>query len=138
MDRTAECHCGQLKVITSGEPERVYVCHCRACQRRTGTAFHIGTFWQKGQVRIEGDFKTYERDTEAGTKIRFHFCPQCGSNVFWDADRRPADYGIAAGCFADPKFPPPTSAVYEEAMHPWVDLPTVTEHHQQGRPPVSS
>jgi len=59
MERIAECHCGTLKVIASGEPERVYLCHCRACQRRTGTAFHFGTSWLKGQVRIEGAAKIY-------------------------------------------------------------------------------
>jgi hypothetical protein len=36
MERVAECHCGQLRVVTSGEPNNVYVCHCKACQRRTG------------------------------------------------------------------------------------------------------
>ena len=134
MERTAECHCGQLKAVASGEPEHVYVCHCKACQRRTGTAFHMGTFWQKDRVRIEGDYKIYERGTDAGTKIRFYFCPNCGSNILWDADRRPAHYGIAAGSFADPDFPPPTFAVWEEAMHPWVELSTVKEHHRQGLP----
>ena len=41
IQRVGECHCGALKVITAGEPERVYLCHCKACQRRTGTAFHL-------------------------------------------------------------------------------------------------
>ena len=138
MERTAECHCGQLRVIASGEPERVYVCHCRACKRRTGTAFHYGTFWQKEQVRIEGEYKTYERGAASGFKIRFHFCPNCGSNVFWEGDRYPANYGIAAGNFADPNFPPPTWAVWEEAMHPWLELPSIAEHFPQGRPVVST
>jgi hypothetical protein len=138
MERTAQCHCGALRVIASGEPERVYVCHCKACQRRTGTAFHFGTAWQKHQVRIEGEHKIYERGADSGFKIRFHFCPNCGSNVFWEGDRNPAAYGIAAGNFADPDFPPPTSAVWEESMHRWLGLPSVREHHQQGRPPVST
>jgi hypothetical protein len=132
MQRIAECHCGQLKAMASGEPERSYLCHCQACQRRTGTAFHWGSFWRTDQVEIAGERKTYERGTAAGTRIRFYFCPNCGSNVFWDADRFPGKYGIAAGSFADPNFPPPTSAVYEESMHPWLELPTVTEHHARG------
>jgi hypothetical protein len=137
MKRTAECHCGAFKVIATGEPEHVYVCHCKACQRRTGTAFHLGTFWQKDQVRMEGAYKIYERDTAVGTKIRFYFCPNCGSNICWDADRRPAHYGIAAGNFADTSFPPPTASVWEEEMQPWVELPTVTDHYQQGLSPNS-
>jgi hypothetical protein len=39
MERVAECHCGQLRAITSGEPNSVYVCHCKACQRCTGLSF---------------------------------------------------------------------------------------------------
>src|SRR6201997_1633376 len=55
MERVAECHCGQLRAITSGEPESVYVCHCKACQRRTGAIIHNGSRWLKSQVRIEGE-----------------------------------------------------------------------------------
>jgi hypothetical protein len=43
IQRVGECHCGALKIIAAGEPERVYLCHCKACQRRTGTAFHFGS-----------------------------------------------------------------------------------------------
>ena len=55
----------------------------------------------------------------SGFKIRFHFCPNCGSatswhwlpertgsNVFWEGDRKHNIYGIAVGSFADPNFPP--------------------------------
>jgi hypothetical protein len=45
--------------------------------------------YPKAQVRIEGDNKIYERDAESGFKIRFHFCPNCGSKVFWEGDRTP-------------------------------------------------
>lgn len=132
-ERRAECHCGQLKVITLGEPERVYACHCTACRRRTGTAFHLGSVWPTAQVRVEGEYKIYERDTAASTKIRFFFCPTCGSSVFWETDRRPGTYGIGVGNFVDPELPPPTAAVWEEEKLSWVELPTVVEHFPRGR-----
>ena len=66
MERTAECHCGQLKVIALGESERVYLCHCRSCQRRTGTAFHFGASYPKDRVRLEGESKVYERGADSG------------------------------------------------------------------------
>jgi hypothetical protein len=47
MERIAECHCGQLRAITSGEPDSVYVCHCKACQRRTGAIIRNGSRWLK-------------------------------------------------------------------------------------------
>ena len=107
MERTAECHCGQLKAIASGEPQTVYVCHCKACQHRTGAVVHNGSSWLKAQVRIEGEHKVYDRMADSGFAIRFHFCPRCGSSVFWEGDRSPTTCGIAVGCFADPDFPAP-------------------------------
>jgi hypothetical protein len=133
MERTAECHCGQLRVIASGEPERVYVCHCISCQRRTGAIIHNGSSWQKSQVRIEGEHKIYARKGDSGSDLRFHFCPNCGTSVFWDGDRNPASCGIAVGCFADPDFPAPTSSGYEEWMHRWLGLPPDTAHFPGAR-----
>jgi hypothetical protein len=78
MERTAECHCGALKVIASGEPERVYLCHCQACQRRTGTAFHFGATYRKDQVRLEGERKIYERDADSGNRIRLQVAEKLG------------------------------------------------------------
>lgn len=134
MERTAQCHCGALKAIVSGDPERVYACHCKACQRRTGTVLHYGTSYLKDRVRIEGEHKIYERDADSGFKIRFHFCPNCGSSVFWEGDRNPGNYGVAAGCFADPQFPAPQYSAWEESMHRWLVLPGVGNHYPQGRP----
>jgi hypothetical protein len=125
----------------------VYVCHCRARQRRTGGVVHSGCAYPKTQVRVEGDNKIYERDANSGFKIRFHFCPNCGSttswhwlperagsNVSWEGDRIPNTYGIKVGSFVDPNFPPPTYSAWEEVMHPWLGVATATEHFPQGRP----
>lgn len=133
MERTARCHCGQLRAVASGEPDSVYVCHCRACQRRTGAVVHNGSRWPKERVRIEGEHKVYERGADSGFNIRFHFCPNCGTSVFWEGDRSPATCGIAIGCFADPDFPAPTQSGWEEAMHQWLGLPPGIAHFPQSR-----
>ena len=137
MERTALCHCGSLRVIVSGDPDRVYVCHCAACQRRTGAIMHSGAAYLKSQVRVEGATKVYARNADSGYEIRFHFCPNCGSNVYWEADRFPDEYGIAEGSFADPKFAPPTFSVYEGSMHHWVRLPSGINRFPKGRPVAS-
>jgi hypothetical protein len=133
VERTAQCHCGQLRAIASGEPDRIYICHCIACQRRTGAVVHSGTRWPRSQVRVEGEHKIYARKGESGFEIRFHFCPNCGSSVFWEGDRSPTTCGIAVGAFADPDFPPPTQSGYEESMHRWLGLPPGIEHFQKAR-----
>ena len=133
MERTALCHCGSLRVIVSGDPDRVYVCHCAACQRRTGAIMHSGAAYLKSQVRVEGASRVYARTADSGYEIRFHFCPNCGTSLFWEGDRSPTTCGIAVGCFADPSFPAPSSSGYEEAMHPWLGLPSGTAHFPQAR-----
>lgn len=106
MERTACCHCGSLRATVSGEPVIVNVRHCNACQRRTGAIMHSGVYFNKSLVRIEGSEKIYTRDVEGTPRtISFHFCPTCGSSVYWHLDLRPDDYGIAVGGFADPDFP---------------------------------
>jgi hypothetical protein len=93
----------------------------------------LGAYFKKSQVRIEGANKVYTRDAQEGRKISFHFCPNCGSSVFWDADLRPGHYGIAVGAFADPDFPQPTYSVWEESKHAWVRLPDGMQHFQKAR-----
>src|SRR5215510_1656140 len=97
LERTAQCHCGTLKVITSGEPVQVYLCHCQSCQRRTGSVVHCGSRWLKSQIRIEGDHKIYTRKGDSGFSPRWHFCPNCGSNVFTESDRAPDLCTITVG-----------------------------------------
>jgi hypothetical protein len=134
--RVAQCHCGQLRATATGEPDRIYLCHCIACQRRTGSPFHHGSRWLKTQVSTEGEVKTFARKADSGFENRFHFCPNCGSTVFWEGDRAPECCGITVGAFADPNFPPPTISIFEESLHGWLDLSSVAEHFELGFPMV--
>jgi len=120
-----------------GEPDRVYLCHCQACQRRTGTAFHFGATFQKEQVRLDGERKIYERDADSGYRIRFHFCPNCGTTLYWEGDRNPAVCGAAVGAFDVSAFSSPSDSIWEESMHSWLGLPQHLDHHQRGRPPAT-
>jgi hypothetical protein len=126
--RDAACHCGRLTVRASGDPTLVSVCHCQACQRRTGSALGAGAFYGEGQLEISGESATWERDAESGARLAFHFCPTCGSNVFWTRSSRPGLIAVAVGAFADPSFPGPSRRVWTEFAHDWIaglaDLPT--------------
>jgi hypothetical protein len=80
------------------------VCHCVPCQRRTGAIMHSGAIFLKSQVRIEGASKVYARNADSGYEVRFHFCPNCGSNTYYEFDRSPDECGVPVGAFADPNF----------------------------------
>lgn len=120
--RTAACACGQLRITCEGAPLTVSICHCLDCQRRTGSAFGIAAFFARGATRAEGRDVTFRRMADSGRGITFHFCPDCGSTVFWEPDVWPDAIAVAVGAFADPFFPKPEKAVWEERAHPWVKV----------------
>jgi hypothetical protein len=88
----------------------------------------------KERVRLDGQRKIFERIADTEYRIRFHFCPNCGSTVYWEGDRNPRVCGVAVGAFEVGAFLPPSSSIFEESMHAWLDLPSGIEHHQQNRP----
>ncbi|WP_332820101.1 GFA family protein [Sphingopyxis sp.] len=124
MERHASCHCGQLVLRCTGEPTKVSLCHCLDCQRRTGSIFSIAAFFPREQVVVTaGVAKVFSRASASGFGVSFHFCPDCGSSLWWEPERLPHLIGVAAGTFADPSFPAPEQAVWSEDQHPWFELP---------------
>lgn len=130
MTHEASCSCGQLCLTCEGDPVRVSMCHCLACQQRTGSTFGVQARFAREQVtRIEGRSSEYVRTGDGGTKATFRFCPECGSTVYWHNEGMPGVIAVPVGAFADPAFPPPTRSVYEVRRHAWVSVPEcVTEH----------
>ena len=121
--RQASCACGQLQVVTDGEPLRISICHCLDCQRRTGAPFSMqARFARENVTRIAGKSTSFTRKGDRGGTVTFRFCPQCGSTVYWELSSVPGVFAIAAGAFADPRFPVPRISVYERRRHHWVDL----------------
>jgi hypothetical protein len=128
-DRVAACSCGDLSVVVTGDPVRVSMCHCHACQRRTGSAFGVQARWPKDRVLFRGSSMEYERRGDTGGLIRFHFCSQCGATVYYFVLAQPDLVAIPVGAFADSRFPPPTVSVYESRRHEWVSVDHIVEHH---------
>ena len=127
MSRIAHCCCGALRAETVGEAAIIAMCHCTECQRRTGSPFGVGAYFKKDQVQVTGTSTVYVRRSDAGRQLQMHFCPRCGTTVYWELELRPDQYGIPIGAFADPSFPPPTRSVWEDTRHHWIvtdgDLP---------------
>jgi hypothetical protein len=126
--RVAHCMCGKLRAQVEGEPEIVSICHCLDCQRRSGSPFGAGAFFETSRVRLTGERKTFTRTVAEGRTVTNSFCPECGGTLCWEAEARPGRIGIAVGMFGDPGFPAPARSVYEERMHPWLAFNVELEH----------
>jgi hypothetical protein len=102
------------------------MCHCFACQQRTGSAFSIQARFERSKVSsIAGQSTAFTRTGDEGTQLTFHFCPKCGSTVYFEQDDAPNLIAVPVGAFTDPGFPPPTRSVYEHRRHPWTKMPAL-------------
>ena len=119
-NRTATCACGQLRLTCTGEPIRISICHCLECQKRSGSVFATQACFDSDGVSVDGRALQWGRSGDSGGEpATFHFCPICGSTVFWEPPGAPGFVYVAVGAFADPAFPPPRVSVYGERQHPW-------------------
>ena len=75
---------------------------------------------RRGEDR--GQHHSYARQTGSGRTNVYHFCPTCGSTVFYDVEMRPGMISIPAGAFADPDFPPPTVELFEVRRADWCSI----------------
>ena len=126
MIRTAECACRRVKVTVEKEPVAVLTCHCDFCQKRTGSVFQVSAvFSEDANVSITGTTQVYNgleidgSGTANGADVSYHFCPTCGSTVFWTFEGR-AITVIAVGNFADQDFPIPVAELHTPFRHQWV------------------
>lgn len=127
MKEQANCSCGQVSIEVTGDPVRVAVCHCYACQLRTGSAFGVQARFHQKDTKITGETNTYVRTADSGNEITYHFCPNCGNTVYYFLDGI-EHIAIPIGAFANENFTPPKLSIYEDRQHPWLRLQGDMEH----------
>ena len=121
--RTASCRCGQLRAKATGEPVRLSVCHCLNCKKRSGSAFAVQARWPGERVSFEGTSKTFDIVADSGNRATFHFCPDCGSDVYYVIDGKfDGLIAIPLGAFDDPFFGTPEYSVWEKRKHDWLEI----------------
>jgi hypothetical protein len=126
-ERTARCACGAFTATARGEPAHVYVCACLECQKISGSAFTYAAIFPEDAVTIAGESRVFRHSGESGRISDHHFCPSCGSTLFFRNEGLPGRVGISAGCFADPDFPAPKTVYWSSRGHDWVTMPEGTK-----------
>lgn len=125
MQRTATCACGQASITLASDPVMHGLCHCTNCKRRTGSAFGISAYFDRGAVvGTTGQTRVYAFHHAAGKHDQErHFCPNCGTTLFWHVSSMPDKVGVAGGCFADGGLPEPTYSATDHKREAWLGLP---------------
>jgi hypothetical protein len=123
MEITGSCLCGAVRYSATVEQAAATVCHCRDCQRFTGSAFATLVAVPKDVLTIDGAMKTFSSLGGSGKPILRHFCPQCGSSLAVESpSRRPGVLILNVGTFDDPAQVTPTREIFRDDALPWVHV----------------
>lgn len=119
---TGGCLCGKVRYNAEADPVFIGVCHCRNCQKESGSAFAIVVGVPQTALIVQGELKTYTDKGDSGQPMYRRFCPECGSTVLDEAGAMPGILMVQVGTLDDPSWVKPTSQIYCDSAQPWVQL----------------
>lgn len=117
------CLCGAIRYGSDAEPALVAACHCRACQRATGSGHTYNVGVPVASVSLTGDVKRYTAPGGSGKAVSRLFCPECGSQLMIEASLFAGLYLIAAGTLDDPAIVEPGIHIWTSSAAPWDQPP---------------
>lgn len=115
------CLCGRVRVIASGRPDRVGLCHCLDCRKHHGALFHASAIFPAERVTIDGKTRAY--------RGRF-FCPRCGSSVF---SRTADEVEVNLGALDAPDQLRPTYELWTLRREAWLPPFPIERRYQRDR-----
>jgi hypothetical protein len=119
---TGRCLCGAVRYTAEADPASATVCHCRDCQKFTGSAFATLVAVGKEKLTIDGTLKTFSSMGGSGNPLLRHFCPECGSSVAEEPTARPGIVILNVGTFDDPAAAKPAREIFRDDALPWVEV----------------
>lgn len=96
MSMSGQCLCGAVKYECSTDPVIAGNCHCRDCQKSSGSAYAPTFFVPEQSISIQGQVKYYESAGGSGGKVSRGFCPNCGSQLFGKTEAMPGLIAVRA------------------------------------------
>lgn len=116
------CRCGKVTYAANAEPVFTGVCHCRSCQKATGSAFATVIAVPSASVSVSGTTKTFDSTGDSGKATHLRFCPECGSALVEEADIMPGITMLTVGTMDDTSWVKPAMQIYCDSAQPWVSL----------------
>ena len=118
------CACGAVRYRLTSPPMFVHCCHCRDCQRQTGSAFVINALIETDRITLRsGSVRPIAMPTDSGSPHHIHRCSSCHTALWSDYGGRPTLRFVRVGTLDDPSVLSPDVHIYVRSKLPWVALP---------------
>jgi hypothetical protein len=134
---TGGCLCGAVRYEVSGNPLFAVLCHCRDCQRSSGTGHVPVMGMPRSSLKIRGATTSYAARGSSGLSSVRHFCPVCGSLLLGMAEVAPQSVSIYVGTLDEPSLFRPEAVLFARERHAW-DGTAGTLVEFETMPPASS
>lgn len=121
---TGRCSCGATQYRIISEPMFVNCCHCRDCQRQTGSAFVLNALIETDRVKLlSGETRPNPQPTDSGKPHVIHRCASCGTALWSTYGGRENIRFIRVGTVDDAHARKPGAHIFTRSKLPWVQLP---------------
>jgi hypothetical protein len=130
---TGQCLCGQVRYSVAAEPIHTGLCHCRDCQRATGSAFSAYMCFRTSAVTMTGKTQPVSARSGRGSVTTRNFCPNCGTTVFGGALSEDS-INIYAGTLDVPERFQPGAMVYTRSRQLWSHIQPGTLYEMERIP----
>ena len=118
------CQCGKIRYEVTAEPTVVYACHCKECQRQSGSAFGMTVVVPKASFRVtKGSLKSSRREGESGRTVVGWFCGDCGTRIYHSPGQLAENCNLKPGTLDDTSWLRPTVHVWLKSAQPWIRIP---------------
>jgi hypothetical protein len=130
------CTCRFVRYRIMSKPLYVHCCHCRWCQRETGTSFALNALIESDRVHLlHGEVEIVNTPSNSGKGQRISRCPKCHIAVWSNyAAAGDAIRFIRVGTLDEPDRLPPDIHIFTASKQPWViippDMPSVPEFYR--------
>ncbi len=122
------CACGEIRYEMTEKPLLSYCCHCKECQRRTGSAFGISVQLRTEALKLKkGEPRSRTRVADSGNRISVNFCDKCGTVLYSASVARPHLRVVYAGTLDDPSWVPIQLNIWADRALPWVHMDSEIE-----------
>jgi len=125
MNLEGGCACRAIRYKLTASPLIVHACHCRDCQRITGSAFVINICIEKKFVEAGPSVpKSFRLAGGSGKHHDVFFCAACGTYLWSRYHGAPGDaVFVRAGTLDSPDAVRPDVHIFTRSKLPWLDLP---------------
>ena len=120
---TGGCQCGAVRYVLTAEPARLAACHCKECQRQSGSAFSMSLVVKPDALTVTGPTKQFTRIADSGNAVAGVFCPDCGVRIYHAPKPSQGVIALKPGTLDDTSWLRPSHFIWMKRAQRWVPVP---------------